>query len=213
MCETRHMKTDGEKQSNRLSDDIDPAFLKLAGDVLTACQSYWIGVYRYTNEFMLPYWTALNAFQTTESDKLVRHHPVESFKDYLELFKFNLQVAEKGMISSLTGMNDYHTAAATRAFNALLSSIEKGKCEDFSSFMAKEAALLEKVVYTYPRAIRAIESDYGFHFEDGGYHKDRPVHRIPSPAAQWRRGSVEWQTDFDYSALCPGGQHSGLFTR
>ncbi|MGB7921497.1 MAG: hypothetical protein WCF40_15715, partial [Desulfobacterales bacterium] len=144
------MKTDGEKQSNRISDDIDPAFLKLAGDVLTACQSYWIGVYRYTNEFMLPYWTALNAFQTTESDKLVRHHPIESLKDYLELFKFNLQVAEKGMISSLTGMNDYHTATATRAFNALLDSIEKGKCKDFSAFMAKEAALLEKVVYTYP---------------------------------------------------------------
>ena len=53
-CETRQMKTDGEKQSNRLSGDIDPALLKLAGDVLTACQSYWIGVYRYTNEFMLP---------------------------------------------------------------------------------------------------------------------------------------------------------------
>jgi hypothetical protein len=34
------MKTDGKKQSNRLSGDIDPAFLKLAGDVLTSCQSY-----------------------------------------------------------------------------------------------------------------------------------------------------------------------------
>jgi len=53
-CETQQMKTDGEKQSNRLSGDIDPALLKLAGDVLTACQSYWSGVYRYTNEFMLP---------------------------------------------------------------------------------------------------------------------------------------------------------------
>jgi len=53
-CETQQMKTDGGKQSNRLSGDIDTALLKLAGDVLTACQSYWIGVYRYTNEFMLP---------------------------------------------------------------------------------------------------------------------------------------------------------------
>ncbi|MEN8809034.1 MAG: hypothetical protein ABF291_16265 [Desulfobacterales bacterium] len=48
------MKTDGEKESNRLSGDIDPALLKLAGDVLTACQFYWIGVYRYTSKFMLP---------------------------------------------------------------------------------------------------------------------------------------------------------------
>jgi hypothetical protein len=48
------MKTDGNEKSARLSDDIDPSLLKLAGDVLTACQSYWIGVYRYTNEFMLP---------------------------------------------------------------------------------------------------------------------------------------------------------------
>jgi hypothetical protein len=53
-CETRHMKTDGNKQSNRLSGDIEHAFLKLAGDVLTSCKSYWIVVYRYTNEFMLP---------------------------------------------------------------------------------------------------------------------------------------------------------------
>ncbi len=173
------MKTDGSEPNDRSSDDdIDPAFLKLASYVVTACQSYWIAVYRYTNEFMLPYWTALNAFQSTEKEKLVRHHPIESLKDYLELFQFNLQVAEKGILSSLTGMSDYHTATAKRALDALLNSMGMSKGEKFTEFMAKEAALLEKVVYAYPRAIRAIASEYGFHFEDGGYRKTAETERF-----------------------------------
>ncbi|MFZ0240956.1 MAG: metal transporter [Desulfobacterales bacterium] len=165
------MTPEGQRQNDHPSDDIDPAFFKLAGDLLTACQSYWTGVYRYTNEFMLPFWTALYAFQTTEKDKLVQHSPVESFKDYLELFQFNLQVAEKGLASSLTGMTDYHTTTATRAATALFNSAGMGKGEDFAKFVANEAALLEKVVYSFPRAIRAIGSEYGFHFENDGYRK------------------------------------------
>lgn len=184
------MKSDDNEKIDRSKNDMDPAFLKLAGDVLTAAQSYWIGVYRYTNEFMLPFWTALNAFQTTEKDKLIQHDPLESFKDYLELFQFNLQVAEKGLVSSLTGMNDYHTASAVRAANALLNSAGMGKGENFCDYMAKEAALLNKVVYSYPRAIRAIGSEYGFHFEDGGYHKVGETERFTVYQVLPRNGAV-----------------------
>jgi hypothetical protein len=34
---------------------------------------YFNGVFKYLNEFMTPFWIALNSFNATEREKLVRH--------------------------------------------------------------------------------------------------------------------------------------------
>ena len=39
---------------------------------------YFNGVFKYLNEFMTPFWIALNSFTATERDKIVRHTPQES---------------------------------------------------------------------------------------------------------------------------------------
>jgi len=155
--------------------------LKLIGataEQIKAAQVYWNGVFRYMNEFMTPFWIALNAFSATEKDKLVRHPPMESVSDYVELLQFNLQVAEKGLTSSLEVMNDYHLGEMSRAFSAWLNTIFDREGEDISEFWARQAKLLEKVVYAYPKAIREIEPEYGFHFEGPGYEKAAETDRF-----------------------------------
>jgi hypothetical protein len=153
--------------------------LRLVGNVLQAYQAYWTGVLKYTNEFMLPYWTALNAFLATEKDKLARHTPGESARDYLELLQFNLQVYEKGWISSFRSMNDFHSAQASRFWPAWLSSLTgHNGSENIVRFMDCTARLLDQVVYRYPKAIRDIAPEYGFHFETGGYRKAGETERF-----------------------------------
>jgi pimeloyl-ACP methyl ester carboxylesterase len=156
----------------------DQAFFQITADLLRVYQAYWSGVVKYTNEFMLPFWIALNSFLTTEKDKIVRHYPIDTIKDYFELLQFNLQVAGKGFVSSLGMMSDYHTEKSTRAFDALLDTISGRNGNEFADFLAKEAALLENIVYKYPQAIRDIQSEYGFHFEDGGYLKAAETDRF-----------------------------------
>jgi hypothetical protein len=158
--------------------DHIPDPMRLGVDLYRAGLAYWTGVFKYTNEFMLPYWTALSAFLSTEKDKLVRYQPADSFKDYAELFQFNLQVAEKGGVSSLAAMNEHHTAAARQAFAALLNTLEQGDGEGIDQIVSRQAELLEYMVYRYPTAIRAIKAQYGFHFDDGGYRKATETDRF-----------------------------------
>ena len=153
-------------------------------------QAYWSGIYKYTGEFMLPYWTALNAFLTTEKDKLVRHRPEDSIRDYLELLQFNLQVAQKGWESSLEAMGDYHTSKAGQIISASLGESEQNSGETLSEFLSREAELLEKVVYTYPEAIRNIKSEYGFHFDSPKYLKVDETDRFELYQVLPRNGST-----------------------
>ena len=162
----------------KLSENTVPAPLQFTSNMLRAYQAYWSGVYRYTNEFMLPFWTALNAFLTTEKDKLVRHQPVDTLNDYFELLQFNIQVAEKGLVGSQRAANDYHTAKSNQALTAWLNTLSGRMTDDLMAFAAKQANLLEKIVFEYPQAIRAIKPDYGFHFDDGGYKRIAETERF-----------------------------------
>ncbi len=139
---------------------------------------YREGLAAYINDFMAPFWIALNAFSETEKEKLQNHAPYETLRDYLELFRFNLQVAEKGLDSSVGLMNDYHAKEAAKAFSAWLNTIFDRKGEDIESFMVRQAKALESVVYAYPKAILKIESEYGFHFETRGYRKAAETDRF-----------------------------------
>ncbi|HOS96506.1 MAG TPA: metal transporter [Deltaproteobacteria bacterium] len=136
-----------------------------------ASEIYFNGVFKYINEFMTPFWIALNSFSATERDKLLRHTPEENLRDYLELLLFNIQVAQKGMNSSLRVMSDFHLNELSRAFSAWLNTVFEREGEDLQGFVERQARLLEKVVYEYPKAIDDIGQDYGFHFEQDGYEQ------------------------------------------
>ena len=139
---------------------------------------YFNGVFKYLNEFMSPFWIALNSFTATERDKIVRHTLEETIRDYLELLQFNIQVAQKGLDSSITAMTDFHMHELSRAFNAWLNTMFEREGEDIASFVERQAKLLEKVVYEYPKAIDDIGPEFGFHFEREGYRKTAETDRF-----------------------------------
>ncbi|HPI92657.1 MAG TPA: metal transporter [Deltaproteobacteria bacterium] len=147
------------------------AFSGATREKILANETYFNGVFKYINEFMTPFWIALNSFSATERDKLVRHTPEENTRDYLELLLFNIQVAVKGMDSTIKAAGDFHLNELSRAFNAWLNTIFDREGEDIQAFVERQARLLTKVVYEYPRAIDDIGTDYGFHFEQAGYRK------------------------------------------
>ena len=168
--------------------------LQLASANMRAAMTYGSALYKYHNEFMQPYWIALDAFLSTEKDKLMRHPPADSFRDYFELLQFNLQVAGKGFYSSLNQMIDYQGEKNNRAFGAWLNTIFGRQGETIADFTEKEARLLETVLYVYPKAIRAIKPEYGFHFDDDGYVKAGETDRflmyqvLPSNGTNVRKG-------------------------
>jgi pimeloyl-ACP methyl ester carboxylesterase len=147
------------------------SMLQLAAAQMRTGAAYGNALVKYHQEFMQPFWIALEAFLTTEKEKILRHPPADSMRDYFELLQFNLQVAEKGFHSGLNAMLDYHGTRANKAMQAWLNTVFKREGETIVEFTDNEARLLETLLYDYPKAIRAIKPEFGFHFDDGGYVK------------------------------------------
>lgn len=173
MGETMPAESPDSEPHRRLSA-LDPWSLAWTsaltlGRQLQAAQTWGAGVYRYIGEFSQPFWTALNAFLTLEGDKVRRHSPWESLEDYLELFLFNLQVAQQGLDSSLRQMTGYHAAKHAEVLEAWRRTWAGQAGDSVGDVLTRQARLLDQVVYRYPEAIRRIRPAYGFHFDSGGY--------------------------------------------
>ena len=158
----------------RLVERFHEMQLKMVGattEQAAAVQNYWNGVFRYVNEFMEPYWASQASFRDTEKDKLAASPPWETVKDYIELLHFNLQIAEKGLLGSLSAMNDFYLRDLSRSFTAWLNTIFSREGEDIDHYISKRAKAIQTVVLAYPQAIREIKPEFGFHFERKGYLK------------------------------------------
>jgi hypothetical protein len=147
-------------------------------DALKAGQLFLLGILAYLHDFMMPYWTATNAFTALEKKKLVQTPPLETALDYLELLKFNLQVAEKGLTGSLKSMNDFSLREGAKALQALTNTFFDREGFNLKDYTAAQVRQLDLLIYGYPEAIRAIKPDYGFHFDNGGYKKTAETDRF-----------------------------------
>lgn len=143
--------------------------VETATDAVEAGQHFGVGLLSYLGDFMNPYWTALNSFSFLEKDKLTRTPFLQSTLDYFELLRFNVQIAEQGAKGTMSGLDAFNRREALRLGRAVLNSLLGKREEGLRDYSADMARLLDALVYRYPEAIRAIEPEFGFHFDDGGY--------------------------------------------
>jgi poly(3-hydroxyalkanoate) synthetase len=147
-------------------------------DQVRMMQTYWTGLSRYFLDFMAPAFSALEAFTGAEQEKLEEYSPEETISDHMGLWLFNLKLAEKGLTHGLKAIQDFHAHQLEQAFHAWHNTLNQEKGEDIAAFMARQARLMDLVVHEYPQAIRDIESEYGFHFDDGNYIKTAETDRF-----------------------------------
>ena len=141
-------------------------------------QTYWYGVLKYTNEFMVPFWTALESFLSLEQKKGTSLPVEQTAKDYLELLQFNIQIANKGLASSVTAATDYHLRKMSELLEATLHTIFSGNGKSLAGYTARQLQLLDLTINAYPKAILDIKPEYGFHFDKGGYIKAAETDRF-----------------------------------
>jgi len=149
-----------------------------SAELAKASQTYLNGVCSYYFDFMSPYWVALNSFQRTETTKLVKHQPHETARDYLELLHFNMEIARKGMLSTMRSMNQFHAREMQRRQSAWINTLFDREGEDIAEHAERLSHLVKLLTVEYPKAIRDIEPHFGFHFDDGGYVKAAETDRF-----------------------------------
>jgi len=158
----------GEGESE-MALETEAKIISASIDQARMLQTYWVGLCRYILDFMGPSFSALDAFSAVEQEKLRDHQPWENLTDYTALWEFNLRLAEQGLAHGMRAINEFHAHQLHQVYKAWVNTLHHRKGEDIAQFMARQARLMELVVHEYPQAIRNIEPEYGFHFDDGRY--------------------------------------------
>jgi hypothetical protein len=133
----------------------------------TACQNSCSALFRYANEFIIPHMLAVNYFRDAELTRLGRGDLFKTFKEYTDLGRFNLDLCNRALLGALNAAGDYFCLESEKAAEAAASFFFSGDSRRIEHLFQRKIELLELVAYRYPAAIRAIEPEYGFHFERG----------------------------------------------
>ncbi|MBN2517008.1 MAG: metal transporter [Deltaproteobacteria bacterium] len=152
--------------------------IETTGNLIKAEQTYWVGLNKYIDDFMIPYETAAKYITRVERDKLFCVPVSESMESYLDLFTFYLDIVNKELAGRIEAINNYHLPELNRLMIAWFTTLFNLEGEDISAFMERYARTLELVTYRYHESIKEIESEYGFHFERSGYIKTAETERF-----------------------------------
>lgn len=158
-----------EQRFNEATDKTDrfSDLFSIFGNQLSAMQTYWKGLSGYTNDFFIPYLLATQYFQRVEVRRLLEETPAENIQAYLGLLENNLALMTRSLNGTAVMMESYTENEADELTEALRQTFFELNPTKLSQFTARQAKLLDLVVNVYPKAIAAIEPEYGFHFERG----------------------------------------------
>lgn len=151
--------------------DVNEKMMTAMLEQAKAAQTYWVGLCRSVSDFMAPSLLAMGSLAEVERENLENLPLQDVASEYQDFCETLLEMSERALKSSLKTMNDFHLRQMEEAMKAWTNTIFGLEGEDLASFMTRQAKALELLVHTYPRAIKGIEPEYGFHFNDGGYIK------------------------------------------
>ncbi len=123
------------------------------------------GINRYNNEFLHPLLSASMIFQNVEKARSWRRSPLDNGKSYLKLLDFNLDLFSRYCLATLKIVSEYNQNELDKFFTAWLATVFNKEGEKLDEFISNQTKTLHWVLREYPKAIKNIEPEYGFHFE------------------------------------------------
>lgn len=134
---------------------------------MNAIQNGYAGFTKYLNEFLIPYIAASNYFRNIEQTRTLVTSPLDTFQSYIDLMEFNMELTNRSLIGSMKAINDYNLRELKNGLSAWFNTLFNLEGEKLKDFTNRQVMMLEAVAKLYPKAIRDIEPEYGFHFELG----------------------------------------------
>lgn len=138
---------------------------------IKSAEVYANGVLRYFQDFNEAFWISFANFLSVEREKIAEVPPTETVSDYTNLLLLNLGLAERAARASNSAVVEYNLQKWEEAFDSWLNTAMRREGKDIEDFFSEQENVLERVVYDYPKAIRAVREEYGFHLDRGAYSK------------------------------------------
>jgi len=141
--------------------------LSILGDFFSATANYLAGLSRYTADFMVPYLISTRYFQQVDATRMATASPADTLAAYLGLLNQNVELINRGVDGALEMVRRYTAAEMNDFMSAFYKSVWQLDAGDLERMARRQAQLMSQVTMAYPKAIAAIEDEYGFHFERG----------------------------------------------
>ncbi|MFW2366289.1 MAG: metal transporter [Desulforhopalus sp.] len=134
-------------------------------DQVFAASYFMQGMKSYGDDFLNPLIIATQLFTQVESQRLGERNPQQTYESYTKLLKMNFDLLTRYTQGSMAVMNEYNK----RELNGYLEACWKAVCDPtgdaLSNYFSNHKNALHRVIEEYPEAIKAIEPEFGFHFE------------------------------------------------
>ena len=124
------------------------------------------GLNAYSNEFLRPLLTATKVFNTIESTRVWQRTPLDNLQSYLKLLDFNADLFSRYCLGTLNALDQYNRQELEKLLAAWFATLLNLEGEKLDEFLERQKDILYQVMQEYPRSIKAIEPEYGFHFEN-----------------------------------------------
>ncbi len=124
------------------------------------------GINRYNNDFLHPLLIAAQMFQRVEATKSLQRMPLDNGRSYLKLFDFNFDLLSRYWLGTLKVVGEYNRRELNQFYGAWLDFLLTQDGQKLDDFIVRQKDALHWVMREYPQAIKDIEPEYGFHFEN-----------------------------------------------
>lgn len=158
-----------EGDVSQMHDDIFTAFNAWNKTMLAQAEvskSFAEGFNAYSNEFLRPLLTATQLFNDVESSRMWQRTPFDNIQSYLKLLDFNADLLSRYCLGTMKVFDQYNRQELEKLLAAWFATLLNLEGEKLDEFLGRQKDVLNQVLQEYPRSIKAIEPEYGFHFEN-----------------------------------------------
>ncbi len=128
----------------------------------------FVGLMRDTANLMDPFWNAAINMAQKQRDPDKRSQ-LEAADELLDFVLLNMKFGSRIATSGFGAMTKYHGREMESTLNALSSALFQNRPDDLLKISDRRLKAVNMIVKVFPQAIRDIVSEYGFHFDAGGY--------------------------------------------
>ncbi|HBG18399.1 MAG TPA: metal transporter [Desulfobulbaceae bacterium] len=141
------------------------AWMRVISAQVDVAKAYVEGMHTYNGDFLRPLLKSTAIFNQVEANRLWQRTPLENLESYEKLLNFNTELMSRYSLGTLQVLDQYNQQELPKMVSAWFSTMLDREGEKLDEFFIRQKEVLDQVLCEFPRAIKAIESEYGFHFE------------------------------------------------
>jgi len=132
---------------------------------------YSTGLMEQSRDFSNAYLTACSYFWQTEFNRTFFESSPPTLEQSCQLGVLNAELYLKSLMGLTGVLNRFCELEANDSMQAWTSLITSGDMTPLNTLLNRHEIMLKTLCHTYPKAIKDIETEYGFHFDKGNGKK------------------------------------------